>query len=652
VPRPARAAAPTPAAAEAPKVPAEDKSALAEKKAFKNGEGDGAQNLDQARARAQNESAEFGMIGLLPSAGERADDAIPAQGNMWGSDIGEATGGLAGIGEGGGGRGDGIGLGSIGTIGHGGGPNGVAFGAAPALMHGGKHAADLKSTLTKSATTQKDINGKEREKAKQGRLVDTELPSVTVAQTVVDLRIHDVPHVAVRCGGAAFLAFDERAQLWRERLARVAGNADGVAAVYRRALALCEAPTWRERSKLYGLMLDAMPSVPAKVQLWRVMFKDLGAADALYRGILARVRTPNEMRQLHDALGLRSIDPGLLKKTLEQAKTPELKIKKLRELVKAWPDDFALALTLLDTLEDASDLGGGRELARKLRARPDADARLRTAVGEFYLRAAAHEAPAAAKADEAEAKRAFGEIVEFAPDDPIARRRLGDLLRAHGWYAEAERQYQTLARLSPDDPSVALLLAASAEGLGKLEEAVKWTEKGGAAGAPDVAQGPAVTARAFASTYLAWGFLAARDAKKADEAKAIEARLHRVLATERNQKAELRGPRVSLTWSHPELHPTLWSNALGAPMPAPEGDVTLGIAEVVLPARAGSFVEVRVEKDDLEHAARLGAQAWLTLLVEDGDTPKVMRIPIKFDAKGPATRRFSIADGEIAEVTP
>ena len=32
---------------------------------------------------------------------------------------------------------------------------------------------------------------------------------------------------------------------------------------------------------------------------------------------------------------------------------------------------------------------------------------------------------------------------------------------------------------------------------------------------------------------------------------------------------------VSLVWSHPEFHPVLWSNALGAPMPAPEGDVTL-----------------------------------------------------------------------------
>jgi tetratricopeptide (TPR) repeat protein len=599
------------------------------------------------RWQARGDAAEFGMIGILNSGGER-DDQMAAVGNMWGSDIGGANGQLAGIGEGGGGLGDGTGLGNIGTIGHGAAdPNsGIGFGASVGKLSG-KHAKAKRPEEINKALRDADhraVGALASIDGKKAKIVDGE-PSVSV-----DVHV-DVPHAAVRCGGAAYLAFDERVQLWRERLSRFTGNAEGVASVYRRALALCEAPTWRERGKLYALMLDAMPSVPQKVQLWRVMFRDLGAADALYRGILARVRTPNEMRQLHDALGLRSIDPGLLAKTLEQAKTPELKVKKLRELVKSWPDDFALALKLLDTLEDADDKGGGRELARKLRARPDADARLRTAVGEFYLRAAEHEGAEEAAADKAEAKRAFGEIVEFAPDDPIARRRLGDLLRAHGYYQEAQRQYQTLAKLSPDDPSVALLLAASAEGLGKLEEAVKWTEKGGAAGAPDVAQGPAVTARAFASTYLAWGLLAARDGKKDDEAKAIETRLLRVLATERTQKVELRGPRVSLTWSHPELHPTLWSNALGAPMPAPEGDVTLGIAGVVLPAKDGTFVEVRVEKDDLEHAARLGAKAWLTLLVEDKDHPKVVRIPIAFEADGKATRRFSVADGELTEVS-
>ncbi|HVY48225.1 MAG TPA: hypothetical protein VHB21_20195, partial [Minicystis sp.] len=501
-----------------------------------------------------------------------------------------------------------------------------------------------KNTQDKRGDKQDANDGKRKAKHTEG-----EAPTIRV-----DVRVGDVPHAALRCGGAAYVPFEERVQLWRERLARVAGNAEAVAAVYRHALFLCEAPTYRERAKLYALMLDAMPSVAQKVQLWRVMFHDLGAADALYRGILARVKTPGDMRQLHDALGLKSIDPGLLAKTLKEAKGPAERVKKLRELVRAWPDDFALALKLLDALEDAGDDAGGAELARALRARPDADARLRTADGEVYLRAAARaQAPEQKAAGDAEAKRAFGEIVEFAPDDPIARRRLGDLYRAHGWFDDAARQYETLARLSPDDPGVALLRAAAADGLGKLEEAVKWTEKGGAAGAPDVAQGPAVTARAFASTYLAWGLVEARASGKADEVKAVENRLHRVLATERTQKKGLRGPRVALTWSHPEFHPTLWSNALGAPMPAPEGDVTLGIAEVALPDRSGTFVEVRLDKDELEHAARLGAEAVLTLLLEEDEgPPKVVRLPVKFSADGSATKRFAVEGGELREVTP
>ncbi len=462
-----------------------------------------------------------------------------------------------------------------------------------------------------------------------------------------------VSRVAIRCGGAAFVPFEERVLLWRERLARVTGNGLAVAQEYRRALAACEAPTWRERSKLLSMLLDAMPGVPAKVYLWRVMFSDLGAADALYRGILARVRTPADARQLHDALGLRSIDPGVLAKLLKEARTPGERVKKLRALVLEWPDDFALALKLLDALEDAGDDAGARELGRTLRARPDADARLRTAVGELYLRLARRAQKPENKAiDEGEARRAFGEIVEFAPDDPIARRRLGDLLRAHGWFAEAARQYETLARLSPDDASVPLLLAAAAEGLGKLEEAVKWTEKGGAAGAPDLEQGPAQTARAFAATYLAWGRLAAIDGGRADEAKALATRLARVLSTERSSSKEaLRGTRVALTWSHPELHPTLWTNALGAAMLAKDGDVTLGIAAASMPERENAWVEVRIEADELEHTARLGAEATLTVVFDEGGpNERIVRRAVTFARDGAAMKRFSLAAGAVTEV--
>jgi Ca-activated chloride channel family protein len=466
--------------------------------------------------------------------------------------------------------------------------------------------------------------------------------------------VGDVGHVAFRCGGAAFLPLEERVALWRERLGRATGNAWSVAAVYRQVLAGCEAPTWRERSRLYTLMLDAMPGVSGKVALWRVLFGDAGAADALYRGMLARARTPEEVRQLHDALGLRAIDPGVLAKTIKDAKSPAERVAKLRGLVAVWPDDFALALRLLDALEDAGDDAGARELGRKLRARPDADARVRTAVGELYLRLAARAKDAAQKAlDEGEARRAFGEIVEFSPDDPIARRRIGDLLRAHGWYDDAARQYETLARLSPDDASVPILLAAAAQGTGKLEEAVKWTEKAGAAGSPDAEQGPARTARAFAATYLAWGRLDAIAAGRAEEAKALSARLVRVRSVERSAPEGLRGTRVTLTWAHPELHPALWSNALGAAMPAPEGDATLGIAAATVPAGGSPWVEVRLEADEVEHAARLGADAWLTVIFDEGsEAEKIVRTRIRFAAGDRPAKRFALAAGEVKEVGP
>ena len=526
------------------------------------------------------------------------------------------------------------GLDGIGTIGHGpgGSGQGQGFGAGNGRL-AGEHHAKVDTTVEKAP--------------------EAAGPTTAFRQRVI-VDVSEVPHFAIRCGAAAFVPFEEKVQLWQERLQRVVGNASGVAGVYRRALGACEAPTWRERSKLLGLLLDSMPGIPGKVSLWRAMFSDFGAADPLYRSIVARVKTPAEARELHDALGLKSIDAGVLEKLLIDAKSPTDRAGKLRALVLSWPDDFALALKLLDALEDAADDDGARSLAKALRSRPDADARVRTAVGELYLRLGARATTPEHKAtDEIEARRAFGEIVEFAPDDPIARRRLGDLLRAHGLYADAARQYETLARLAPDDAGVPLLLAAAAEGLGKLEEAVKWTEKGGAVGAPDTEQSPARTARAFAATYLAWGRLAAIEAGRTEEAKALGARLARVLSSEHTGNAALRGTRVALTWAHPELHPTLWSNALGSPMPAPEGDVTLGVAEVLVPKREGAFVEVRLEPGDIEHAARLGATATLTVVFDEGgEGEKIVKVPVKFSRDGAATLRFSLSGSEVREVKP
>jgi hypothetical protein len=135
----------------------------------------------------------------------------------------------------------------------------------------------------------------------------------------VNVFIGDLPRKLLRCSAAASVPLEERATLWRERLSKVAGSAAAVAATYRSALGSCEAPTYRERASLLTLMLDAMPGITGKVQLYRSMARDLGAGDVLYRGLLARIRTPEEMRELHGALGLKTVDPGILAKARQEA---------------------------------------------------------------------------------------------------------------------------------------------------------------------------------------------------------------------------------------------------------------------------------------------------------------------------------------------
>jgi len=531
--------------------------------------------------------------------------------------------GSGGLGLSGGGSGSVAGLAGIGTIGQG-------FGDA----HGRLSANN--ATLSP--------------KVKMGTPGASNPPGDGASPTLtVNVFIGPLPRKLLMCSKAASSPLEERVGLWRERLSKIGGSPSGAAEIYRSALNACEAPTYRERARLLKLMLDAMPGVSGKVSLYRAMAHDLGAADVLYRGILARIRSPEEVRELHEALGLKTVDPGFLAKLLESTPDGAARAAKLRGLVTTFPDDLALALELLNAYEDAGDESALSDLARRLRERPDADASVRTAVGELYLRSAERAKSDAEKARlQAEGRRAFGEIVEFAPEDPVARRRLGDLLLAHGFYADAARQYETLARLTPDDAKVAILRAAAAEGQGLLEEALKWAEKGGASGAPDGSSGPAVTARALAATHLAWARLAAAQAQRHDELEALSARAARVLSGAQLDAGKPAGIRVSLVWAHPELHPSLWTNALGTPMPAPDGDITLGVAQAIVPDRPDAFVEVRLEPADMARAARLGATAELTVVFDElGKTEKIVRKRVEFKPGGPPSQRFDHRGKEV-----
>jgi Ca-activated chloride channel family protein len=436
-----------------------------------------------------------------------------------------------------------------------------------------------------------------------------------------DKTIGIIGHKPVPCGPGADLPLSERRTLWAERLS--SGNVDQSLSVYRNALSQCEATNWRERVALLVLMVDSLPTVLDRVSLWRALLAvSPSAADAVYRFLVLRVRTAEQLRQLHEALGFEQVDPDVLANLLARAKDPRERLTLLRGTAEKFPDDSELALQVLWAYEDAGDEAGGRAWARKLRARVDATSHLRTSVGEYYLRLAEN-APDAksenAKYDEAEGRRTFGEIVEFASEDPLARRHLGDLLSAHGWHAEALRQYETLQRLTPDDPTVHLLLARAAQGTGKTERAVRLTERAAATGAPDSDQPVTIAARALASVFLAEARTGADKANKKDELARLRGRAGR-LASGR----EGGGVRVILTWSHPELRPTLWTNALGSMMPSADNLPLLGVAEAQVSPSPGPEIEIRLDPEDAAHAARLGLTAQLLVMVNEGEDNEVI----------------------------
>jgi Ca-activated chloride channel family protein len=319
----------------------------------------------------------------------------------------------------------------------------------------------------------------------------------------------------------------------------------------------------------------------------------------------------------------------------------------LRELVAAWPNDLELMLQLLEAYEDAGDIAAARALARKLRRRADATSHVRTLVGEFYWRCSEREEGAGKARDLEEARRAFGEIVEFAPDDPAARRWLGDLLRSHGWYDEALRQYETLRDLLPDDPTVHLLIATAAQGTGKTEEALRWSEKAAATAAPDAQSALELAAQAASSAFLAW---AREDALKAGQKSDAE----RLLLRGRKLASSVVGGegriRFIMTWEHPELRPVLYGITRDGPVLGRQM-TQLGVAEQ-LASKEEPRVELRLDPEDVARVARLGAEVVLTAIVGEG-TPEQQAVHqrLRFgDVRHPkSTLRYTFVDGALRE---
>jgi Ca-activated chloride channel family protein len=434
---------------------------------------------------------------------------------------------------------------------------------------------------------------------------------------------------ASRCSDAAVASLDERIALWRERLAGHAAPSE-VAEIYRTAKQSCELPAQADRAALLRLMLGAVGALDGQIALYRALDHDGAARSWLRANILRMLARTGELAQA-ESLGLGRLNPSEMAAALANATTLEARLALLRELSRRYPDDNDLAMRLLDTAIDARAADDVRAVARRLRSDAQSDARVRTAVGEALL----------SIGDEAEARRAFSEIVEFAPDDPLARRRLGDIALSHRWADEAYRQFQVLAEVEHDAPDVLLREAMAARMAGRLDEAIRLAERvaqmssGGGAGAsiPD-------TAAAWIGLELA--LAASAPGAASDRVEALRARWRR--------SAAARGAgamRVVLRWSHPDDGAELWLTLPGEV--ARRSDSLAGAVFFESTAFADVPQGLQLEVRRPEGTRARGEAELIVLWNEGSAAERVVRMPITLDADH-AVQRFGVAASDVAPI--
>src|SRR5206468_7850521 len=134
---------------------------------------------------------------------------------------------------------------------------------------------------------------------------------------------------------------------------------------------------------------------------------------------------------------------GVFRKQYAAAKDDAGRLAVVRRFLAIAPHDARLHRRLFALLEALGQKQPLAEEVRRLRRDPFADAGL-LADGASALRRIG---------DEAEARRAFGELAERAPGDPWARAFLGDRLRNEGWFDDAAQAYAVLEQLMPGDPA-------------------------------------------------------------------------------------------------------------------------------------------------------------------------------------------------------
>ena len=260
-----------------------------------------------------------------------------------------------------------------------------------------------------------------------------------------------------KCSPTSTLPMPLRRGVWRERLDR-----GSPASVYIEAKQGCELPSWSDRRALLELVLSHDENGLARVNVARDLDR-AGEADAaalLRREAVRRARSAEELYAVERALvGDERYPAGIFRKQYKAAAGDAGRLAVLRRFLALAPHDPHLRRRLLAVLEALGDRQPIADEIRRFRRDPFADATL-LADGASALRRIG---------DEAEARRAFGELAERAPSDPWARAFLGDRLRNEGWFDDAADAYAVLDQLVPDDPGAILRLALAHAGAGRLD---------------------------------------------------------------------------------------------------------------------------------------------------------------------------------------
>ncbi len=436
------------------------------------------------------------------------------------------------------------------------------------------------------------------------------------------------PLEASRCSDAATASLTERIALWRERLAGH-GSPGEMAATYRTARQACELPGQADRAALLRLMLAAAGGVDGQIALYRAMSGVAGARAWLRASILRVLARTGELMRA-EALGLGRLNPAEMTTALANAATAQARLSLLRELSRRYPDDVDLGLRLLDAAVETRSIPDVRVTAQRLRDDPQADARVRTAVGEALFTIG----------DESEARRAFSEIVEFAPDDPLARRRLGDIALSHGWADEAYRQFQVLAEVEHDAPDVLLREAMAARLAGRLDEALRLAERVAQMSSGDAAASVPDAAAAWIGLELA--LAAATPGVAQDQIQALRARWRRSSA------ARAAGAvRVVARWMHPDDGAELWVTLPGEG--TRRSDMLAGAVffESTVFADAPTGLQVELRRAD---GTRARGEAELLVLWNEGtDRERVDRVRVSLDETH-AMHRFDVTPTALTEV--